>query len=255
MSQLSNLNPATFPLALVTGAARRLGQALALSLARQGYALALHYNTSAAEAFVTADEIRTLGLPVFPLQADLTQADQIENLFTALDEILSQPSNLVSRFSVLVNSASVMPRADARAISAVELDATLDLNLRAPFILAQQAYSRLSAGSLIVNLSDIAAEKAWVGFPAYTVSKAGLDSLTRVLARAFAPKVRVNAIAPGMVLPSENLSPADWERLVSRLPIPRPATLTEITSALEFLLKNEYITGQTIAVDGGYSLI
>ena len=247
--------PASFPLALVTGAARRVGQALALSLARQGYALGLHYHTSADEALATAAEIRALGVPVFPFQADLTQVSQIERLFSALDETLTAHSSQLTGLSLLVNSASIMPRADARTLSAADFDAVLALNLRAPFLLAQQAYLRMPAGGLIVNLSDIAARKAWAGFPAYTVSKAGLEALTQVLARSFAPKVRVNAIAPGLVLASENVSPADWDRLVQRLPLPRPAALAEITSALEFLLKNEYITGQTLAVDGGYSLL
>jgi pteridine reductase len=251
----------SFPLALVTGGARRLGKAVALSLARQGYALALHYHSSAEEAALAVDEIRALGVPVFPLQADLTRADEITALFSRLDTLLATGAHStpaakpLSRFSLLVNSASVMPRADARTLSAVDFDATLDLNLRAPFLVAQQAYQRMEAGGLIVNLSDLAAQKAWTGFPVYTVSKAGLDSLTKVLARAFAPRVRVNAIAPGLVLPSENVSPEEWARLVNRLPIPRVAALDEITGTLEFLLKNEYITGQTIVVDGGYSLL
>lgn len=247
--------PETFPLALVTGAARRLGKAFALSLAHQGYALALHYHASGIEALATADEIRALGVPVFPIQADLTQVAEIQNLFASLDELLVSQASLLSRFCLLVNSASLMPRADARTLSAVELDATLDLNLRAPFLLAQQAYARMTSGGLIVNISDVASQKAWTGFPAYTISKAGLETLTKVLARSFAPQVRVNAIAPGLVLSSENVSPEDWERLVKRLPIPRTAALAEITSTLEFLLKNEYITGQTLVVDGGYSLL
>jgi NAD(P)-dependent dehydrogenase (short-subunit alcohol dehydrogenase family) len=247
--------PESFPLALVTGAAHRLGKAFALCLAHQGYALALHYNSSVNEASATVDEIHALGMPAFPLQADLTQSEQIQGLFSALDDILARHTSQVNKFSVLVNSAAVMPRADARTLSANDFDAALDLNLRAPFLLAQQAYRRMEAGSLIVNISDIAAQKAWMGFPAYTISKAALDSLTKVLARSFAPKVRVNAIAPGLVLASDNVSPEVWDRMVRRLPIPRPAALSEISSALEFLLKNEYITGQTIVVDGGYSLL
>jgi NAD(P)-dependent dehydrogenase (short-subunit alcohol dehydrogenase family) len=247
--------PESFRLALVTGSAHRLGKAFALCLARQGYALALHYNSADDEALSTADEIRALGVPVFPFQADLTQSSQTQNLFESIDETITHYSSLITGFSVLVNSAAIMPRADARTISADDFDTALDLNLRAPFLLAQQAYLRMKAGGLIVNISDIASQKAWTGFPAYTISKAGLDSLTKVLARSFAPDVRVNAIAPGLVLASDNVSHQEWERLVKRLPIPRVAALDEITSALEFLLKNEYITGQTIVVDGGYSLL
>jgi pteridine reductase len=255
MSQPPKSQPSVFPLALVTGAAHRLGKAFALSLARQGYALALHYNSSADEVSATVDEIRALGVPVFLFQADLTQPPQIQKLYEAIDENLTHHPSLISHFSVLVNSAAIMPRADARTLSAADFDIAIDLNLRAPFLLAQQAYQRMETGGLIVNISDIAAQKAWTGFPAYTVSKAGLDSLTKVLARSFAPKVRVNAIAPGLALASDNVSPEEWERLVKHLPIPRAAALDEITSVLEFLLKNEYITGQTIVVDGGYSLI
>jgi pteridine reductase len=108
---------------------------------------------------------------------------------------------------------------------------------------------------LIVNVSDVGAEKAWSRFPSYTVSKAALESLTKVLARAFAPAVRVNAIAPGLVLPSENVTEEEWSSLEQRLPLKRSATTEEVASALEFLLENKYITGQTIAVDGGYSLV
>jgi NAD(P)-dependent dehydrogenase (short-subunit alcohol dehydrogenase family) len=108
---------------------------------------------------------------------------------------------------------------------------------------------------LIVNITDIGAQKAWSRYPSYTVSKAGLESLTKMLARALAPTVRVNAIAPGLVLPSDVVTPEQWGKLVERLPLKRAATLEEVTSALEFLIRNEYITGQTIVVDGGYSLI
>ncbi|MBN1453205.1 MAG: SDR family oxidoreductase, partial [Anaerolineales bacterium] len=136
-----------------------------------------------------------------------------------------------------------------------EWDAALDLNLRAPFLCAQQACLRMKRGGLIVNVSDIGAGKAWSRFPSYTVSKAALESLTKVQARSFAPSVRVNAIAPGLVLPSRNVTDEEWERLIGRLPLKRPATTEEVASALEFLLKNEYITGQTVVVDGGYSLL
>lgn len=238
----------TIPLALVTGGARRLGRAFALALARQGFAILLHYHHSEEEAAATADAIRALGMPVYPLQVDLTSSTNIESLFSNLD-------TLPHPLKVLVNSAALMPRGDVRTLSAVDFDAAIALNLRAPFLCAQEAAKRMEAGGLIVNVTDVGAQKAWSGFPAYTVSKAALDSLTRVLARSLAPKIRVNAIAPGLVLPSEHVSPEEWERLVGRLPLKRPASVDEVAAALEFLLKNEYITGQTIVVDGGYSLI
>jgi NAD(P)-dependent dehydrogenase (short-subunit alcohol dehydrogenase family) len=134
-------------------------------------------------------------------------------------------------------------------------DQSLDLNLRAPFLLAQEASKKMTDGGLIVNITDVGAQKAWSRFPSYTVSKAALESLTKILARAYAPKIRVNAIAPGFVLQSDIVPAEEWDRLIKRVPLKRPARPEEIASTLEFLLKNEYITGQTIVVDGGYSLV
>jgi len=191
-----------------------------------------------------------LDVPVFLAQADLTDTNAISGLLRVVDAS-SHP------LRVLVNSAAIMHPADAQTLSAPDWDATMNLNLRAPFLLAQGAASRMkkSGGGLIVNITDIAAQKIWSKFPDYTVSKAGLESLTKILARSFAPEVRVNAIAPGLTLPAHDFPVEEWNRLVNRLPLKRPADVNEIASALVFLLKNEYITGQTIKVDGGYSLI
>ena len=235
-------------LALVTGGARRLGRAFALALARQGFAILLHYHHSEEEAAATAEEMRALEAPVYLARADLGNLTDLYSLFSTLDAL---PHPL----KVLVNSAALMPRGDVRTLSAADFDAAIALNLRAPFLCAQEAAKRMEAGGLIVNVTDVGAQKAWSGFPAYTVSKAALETLTRVLARSLAPKIRVNAIAPGLVLPSEYVTEEEWVRLVGRLPLKRPASVDEVAAALEFLLKNEYITGQTIVVDGGYSLI
>jgi pteridine reductase len=148
-----------------------------------------------------------------------------------------------------------MPSGNVDLLSIENWNQSLDLNLRAPFLLAQQASEKMTDGGLIVNISDVGAQKTWSRYPSYTVSKAALESLTKILARALAPKIRVNAIAPGFVLQSDIVSPEEWERLIKRVPLKRPARPEEIASALEFLLKNEYITGQTIVVDGGYSLV
>lgn len=243
----------TYPLALVTGAAHRLGKAFALTLARQGYALLLHYHASEDQVLATAKEIRALDVPVFMAKADLTDSADIDGLFSVIDNVVKEST--LGPLTVLVNSAALMQRADARTLSAADFDATMSLNLRAPFLCAQRAFERMTVGGLIVNITDIAAEKAWTGFPAYTVSKAALASLTGVLARSFAPTVRVNAIAPGLVLPAEQMPTETWQRLVARIPLQRSASTEEIASALTFLLKNEYMTGQTITIDGGYSLI
>ena len=148
-----------------------------------------------------------------------------------------------------------MPAGNVDALSIENWDTSLDLNLRAPFLLSQEASKKMTDGGLIVNITDVGAQKAWSRYPSYTVSKAALESLTKILARGLAPKIRVNAIAPGLVLQSDIVPPEEWEKLIQRVPLKRPARPEEIASALEFLLKNEYITGQVIVVDGGYSLV
>lgn len=238
----------TRPLALVTGGAHRLGKAFALSLARMGYSIALHYRGSAYEADLTVKEIRALGVEAFEIRADLAIPEKIDFVFSLIDEFKLP-------LKVLVNSAAVMPVGRPQEMDIHDWDAALDLNLRAPFLLSQEAARRMTDGGLIVNITDIGAQKAWSRYPSYTVSKAGLESLTKMLARALAPTIRVNAIAPGLVLPSDVVTSEQWKKLVEKLPLKRAATLDEVTSALEFLVKNEYITGQTIVVDGGYSLI
>ena len=232
------------PIALVTGAAHRLGKVFALTLARQGFDIVLHYHHSQEAALETKAEIESTGRRVTLAQADLTNPIEIQSL-------VSIPESL----RVLVNSAAYMPSGNVEVLSLENWDQSLDLNLRAPFLLAQEASQKMSEGGLIVNISDVGAQKAWSRFPSYTVSKAALESLTRILARAYAPTIRVNAIAPGFVLQSDIVPAEEWDRLINRVPLKRPARPEEIAFALEFLCKNEYITGQTIVVDGGYSLV
>lgn len=232
------------PLALVTGAAHRLGKVFALALAQQGFDIALHYHQSLEAALQTQAEIESLGRRVTLAQADLSDPAQIQSLLSDLPSL-----------SVLVNSAAFMPSGNVDALTIENWDTALDLNLRAPFLLARECAKKMIEGGLIVNITDVGAQKAWSRYPSYTVSKAALESLTRILARAFAPKIRVNAIAPGFVLQSDIVPDEEWQRLIKRIPLKRPARTEELALALEFLWKNEYITGQTIVVDGGYSLV
>ena len=180
---------------------------------------------------------------------------QIAGLFSFVDSLFSSPESGVSRLAILVNSAAFFSQTDIRQLSIPEWDKTMDLNLRAPFLCAQQAAQRMTNGDLIVNVSDVGAQKTWSRFPAYSVSKAGLEALTRMMARALAPAIRVNAIAPGLVMPGESISQSEWDNLVHKLPMKRPAKTEEVAYALEFIIKNPYLTGQTIVVDGGYSLV
>ncbi len=238
-----------FPLAIVTGAAHRLGRAIALGLARRGYAIGLHYFQSKAAAVETAREIEAFGVPAVLLPADLTDEQQIIAMFTSA-------ARLPFRLQVMVNSAGIMLPANLRDLPAQQWDLTLDLNLRAPFLCAQQAAKLMAReGGIIINITDAGDRRAWTGFPAYIVSKAALEALTRLLARTLAPQIRVNAVAPGLILPATGLPAESWERLIDRLPLRRSGNLEEVVNAVEFFIQNEYITGQTIAIDGGYQLL
>ena len=232
------------PVALVTGAAHRLGKTFALRLASLGYDLFLHYHAAEAEALQTQAEIESLGRRVTVVRADLTDTTQLQSLISQIESL-----------DVLINSAAYLPGGNVETLSVENWDLSLDLNLRAPFLLAQSISKKMANPGLIVNITDVGAQKAWSRYPSYTVSKAALESLTKILARALAPKIRVNAIAPGFVLSSDIVPAEEWERLIKRVPLQRPARAEEIASALEFLLKNEYITGQVLVVDGGYSLV
>jgi len=235
-------------IALVTGAAHRLGRIFALTLAKHGYAILLHYHHSAEAAAATADEIRSLGGKVFPAEADITDDTQILNLFSKIDS-LNIP------LKVLINSAARMQGTNLRNISADDWDSTFRLNLRAPFLLTKLAAERMTNGGTIINIVDAGVRKNWTSYPAYLVSKSGLETLTRLQAKTYAPSIRVNAIAPGLVLPSSDLAEEKWEELVDHLPLKKPVTPQELASALEFLLDNGSITGQTIFIDGGLSLL
>jgi len=235
------------PLALVTGAARRLGFTLADGMAKQGYAILLHYHTSVSEAAAAADRLTGSGVPVYAFQADLRAPDQIQALFDYID-------TLPHVLRLVVNSAAVMPGGDVRTLTVEGWDAVLDLNLRAPFLVAQAAARRMPSGGLIVNLTDAGAARAWTGYPAYAVSKAALETLTRLLAKALAPGIRVNAIAPGLVLPAGSLPEGQWKKMIERLPQKRATGVDEVVMALEYLVLNKAVTGQTLVVDGGYTL-
>jgi NAD(P)-dependent dehydrogenase (short-subunit alcohol dehydrogenase family) len=235
-------------LAVVTGAAHRLGRDAALSLARMGFAIALHYHNSADAAESTRKEILSLGVQAEVFRADLSDPSQIEKLFRDMD-------SLGCRLHLLINSAAVMYSERLPAVSTENFDSEIAVNLRAPLLCSQYAALRMKAGGLIINFSDVGASKAWSGYPTYVMSKAGVESLTRLLARSLAPNIRVNAIAPGFVYPSKKLTDSEWEKLLAKVPLRRAARHDEITGVIEFLLKNEYITGQTIVVDGGYSLV
>ncbi len=235
-------------LAVVTGAAVRLGKSIALTLANKGYAIGLHYHHSEEAARQTAEEIEKVGVPVFLLRADLRNDQEIRRMF-------EQVAECGLPLKALVNSAAVMPKQDLLTISLEEWDAVMNINLRAAWLCAVEAAQQMQPGSVIIQISDTGARKVWTGYPVYVISKAGLEVLTRLLARRLAPHIRVNAIAPGLILRGENTPAEEWERLVQRLPMGQSGSEDEISRAVLFLLESMYITGEVLVVDGGYGLI
>jgi pteridine reductase len=232
--------------ALVTGAGQRLGRLIALGMAQQGCSVMVHFHRSAGLARATADEAAGMGVEAAVAQADLNRHDGILELFEQVDARFQH-------LDFLVNSAAIMQAVDMLEASEDDWRRTIDLNLKGPFFCLQQAAIRMKAGGggAIVNLSDLAGARPWRRFPIHSISKAGIEMLTRVAALALAPDVRVNAIAPGPVLKPDSLSTARWEQIGSRLPLGRAGRAEDVVAGIVFLLSNDYINGVTLHIDGG----
>lgn len=231
--------------ALVTGGARRLGRAFTEALAADGMRVAVHYGQSVSEAEAVVAGIRTRGGEAVALGGDLTTAEVA----------LALPQRVVEHFGrldVLVNSAAVMERLPVAETTVAQWDAILDLNLRAPFLLAQQAAPHLRAtGGTIINIADLGGLEPWRNYAAHSVSKAGVVMLTRVLALALAPEVTVNAIAPGTVLVPDDYDDDRRAFLRETTPLGRLGTPEDAVEALRYLVRQTFVTGETVVVDGG----
>ncbi len=250
---LATVSSSTSPLiprtALVTGASRRIGRALALALAQDGYAVALHYHHSRGDAEAVAAEIAKAGGKAVALAADLA----VEKDVVALAK---QTTDTLGPLGVLVNNASAFERDEALTATRESWDTHMEANLRAPFVLSQALASGLPAAAegAIVNLVDQRVWNLTPHFVSYTLSKAGLWTLTQTLALAFAPRIRVNAIGPGPTLPSPRQDPEQFARQVASVPLQRGPALDELVAALRFILGAPSLTGQMIALDGGQHL-
>jgi len=235
--------------ALITGGARRIGRALALGLADAGYAVALHHHSSHAAAAALVSEIAGAGGKAVALAADL--ADE-----AALRTLLPDATAALGPVGVLVNNASVFENDTVVSATRDSWDRHLAVNLRAPFVLIQDFAALLPAdcGGVVVNLLD---ERVWnltPYFVSYTVSKTGLWTLTRTMALALAPRIRVNAIGPGPTLPNTRQTPEQFLDRCHAMPLRRGASPREIAMALRFILDAPAMTGQMIALDGGEHL-
>ena len=231
--------------ALVTGAGRRLGRAIAVALGARGMHVAVHYSSSAEGARETAAEIERAGGRAECVAADLTDPEAPAALVDGAVRALGQ-------LDVLINSAAVMVRTPVGEVTPVVWDAMFALNLRAPFFASQAAAPHLARrNGAIVNLADLAAYETWPAYVPHGITKAGVVQMTRALARTLAPRVRVNAVAPGAVLLPEGWPDAAAQRLAATTPLGHLGSPDDVTRAILFLLESDYVTGETILVDGG----
>ena len=232
--------------ALVTGAGRRIGQAIAIGLAQSGCDVAVHYHGSAKGAEDTARAIRAAGRRAELVPADLRDAAQARAL-------ADQAARAFQRLDVVVNSAAIMVRETVADVTPESWDATLDLNLRAMFFVSQGAVPHLRrARGKIVNIADLAGLEPWPAYVPHCVSKAGVIMLTKGLARALAPEIAVNAVAPGAVLLPEEWDEAAREHIRATTPLERLGSPADVVAAVRFLLADtDYATGTILVVDGG----
>lgn len=230
--------------ALVTGSGKRVGREIALELARRGAQIAAHYRSSETGAKEVAGNTGAV------FQADLTDNRSIEKMFGGIEATFGG-------IDILVNCASVFSAATAADATPEHWDSQLDTNAKAPFFVAQHAarLMRTRGAGKIINIADVAGELIWPSYLPYSVSKAALIAVNRGLAKAYAPAIQVNAIAPGPVLFPEYYSEEEKKAAVSRTLLKRAGSPADIVNAVVFLIENDYVTGELIHVDGGRHII
>ena len=233
--------------ALVTGAAKRLGRAIALHLAAEGADVVVHYHQSRDQAEEVVAEIKKLGRRAISLPANLQKKSDLDQLFAAAAEEFG-------RLDILVNNASNFLHTEFTTTTEESWDASFDVNLKAPFFCSQAAAPLLKKNrGVIINLSDVAGLLGWTGYIPHCISKAGIIMLTRALAKELAPEVRVNAIAPGTItMPGD--APELETDYIKRAPLRRTGTTADVATAVSFLVNSPFITGQIIVLDGGRTL-
>ena len=231
--------------ALVTGGAVRVGRAISSALAEDGYRLVVHYNSSYGPADVLVNEIRSKGGEAVAIGADLADAEAVRRL-------AEEAVDAFGGVDVLVNNASVFPAERLEETDEALWDHTIAVNLKAPFFLIRHLAATLrERRGAVINLADLAGIQTWGAYAAHGISKAGVVHLTRVAARSLAPDVRVNGIAPGTVLPPESMSDDEIRGLAERAPLRKNGSPEDVVRALRYLLAADFVTGETLVVDGG----
>ena len=233
---------------LVTGGARRIGAAIARNLAKEGCHLILHYHQSAREIQRLARELRTGGLSVNTVQADLTQSEEV--LLLASTVLKKGP------IDILINNASIYYPTPFKSLNEDTWDRFMQIHLKAPFFLSKALAGGMQRrGGRIINIADQAGEQPYRDYLPYCVSKGALLNLTRALARELAPKVHVNSISPGPILPPPWRSKKQMEGIRKRTPLQRWGGPEEIANAVVFLCVSDFITGTNLVIDGGFQLV
>jgi NAD(P)-dependent dehydrogenase (short-subunit alcohol dehydrogenase family) len=241
---LESLHPKT---ALVTGAAKRIGRSLALSLAAAGADVAITYRDSAAEAHATVDELRKHKVRAMAVQCDVRN---LESVTAAVGAVAGE----FGRLDILVNNAGTFETAVLQSITLAQWDKMFETNTRGPFLMAQAAYPHLhKSKGRIINIGSLGGIHPWPTHAHYCTSKAALHMLTQTMAKAFAPEISVNCVAPGMVVNGE-VDPA-YEHFAQKTPMQRNGTTTDVAEAVLFFARGpHFITGQILGVDGGLGL-
>lgn len=232
----------------VTGAARRVGRAIALAFAAEGAHIIIHHSASDAEAELTAKEARTMGVVALVVKADQSQPGQVAQMFQTIRDHYG-------RLDVMVNSAANFKRTDLLDISYEEWQEVIGVNLTGPFLCTQHAARLMidgGTGGAIINIGDVAGQQPWKTRPHHSISKAGVMMLTKVSALSLGEhNIRVNCVVPGPVLPPVGSGPELWQRLAEQSPLKRNGDPDDVARACIFLATNDFVTGTILSVDGG----
>jgi NAD(P)-dependent dehydrogenase (short-subunit alcohol dehydrogenase family) len=248
MNRLNEDRPLRDQVALVTGAARRIGRSIALELARAGAHVVVNYQSSRTEALSTVHEIKTLGVRSVAIHADVSKPKQVHLMFEAVRKRFG-------RLDILVNNAAIFFPAKWDKLTEGEWDRILNVNLKGTFFCAQAAAPLMlkQGRGEIINISSLGGLQAWAGYMHYCASKAGVIMLTKCLAKALAPQIRVNSIAPGVIVFTKPDPVA--RKLIAATPLHKGGRAEDIAEmALYLAARNRFITGQVFAVDGGKSI-
>ncbi len=234
---------------LITGAALRVGRAIALDLASRGAHIAFSYYAEGEPWQAAQAELRAAGARVFACRADVTRADQVKAL---VDGALAA----LGRIDVVVNNASVWLKSPFLDIAEADWDAAMDINAKGPFLVSQAAAPHMREhGGLIVNIADLSAFQTWAGYAHHAASKAALVALTKVMALELAPAIRVNAIAPGTVLLPDGATDEKRRWAVEKSALKRIGSPDDVSRTIRYLIEEDFATGGVYFVDGGRSLV